>query len=61
MTFLSLVPRVTALTALTLAFHWFRDMFYDGRVKMEQGAVVLRLAPTWFRSVVTTKVSEFFI
>lgn len=26
-----------------------RDMFYDGRVKMEQGAVVLRLAPTWFR------------
>jgi len=26
-----------------------RDMFYDGRLKMERGAVVLRLAPTWFR------------
>ena len=36
-------------------------MFYDGRVKMEQGAVVLRLAPTWFRSVVTTMIPEMFI
>jgi uncharacterized protein YdiU (UPF0061 family) len=26
-----------------------RDMFYDGRQRMERGAVVLRLAPTWFR------------
>jgi len=26
-----------------------RDMFYDGRMKLERGAVVLRLAPTWFR------------
>jgi len=26
-----------------------RDMFYDGRMKMEQCAVVLRIAPTWFR------------
>ena len=26
-----------------------RDMFYDGRMKQERGAVVLRLAPTWFR------------
>ena len=26
-----------------------RDMFYDGRLKPEKGAVVLRLAPTWFR------------
>jgi len=26
-----------------------RDMFYDGRMKMERGAVVLRVAPTWFR------------
>lgn len=26
-----------------------RDMFYDGRVRQERGAVVLRLAPTWFR------------
>jgi len=26
-----------------------RDMFYDGRVKNERGAVVLRLAPSWFR------------
>ena len=26
-----------------------RDMFYDGRLKMERGAVVLRLAPSWFR------------
>lgn len=26
-----------------------RDMFYDGNMKLERGAVVLRLAPTWFR------------
>jgi len=26
-----------------------RDMFYNGKMKMERGAVVLRLAPTWFR------------
>eukprot|EP00095_Tigriopus_kingsejongensis_P008406 maker-scaffold9_size846264-snap-gene-6.16 protein:Tk08406 transcript:maker-scaffold9_size846264-snap-gene-6.16-mRNA-1 annotation:"hypothetical protein LOTGIDRAFT_122035" len=26
-----------------------RDMFYNGNLKMERGAVVLRLAPTWFR------------
>ena len=26
-----------------------RDMFYDGRLKNERGAVVLRVAPTWFR------------
>ena len=26
-----------------------RDMFYDGRMKMERCAVVLRIAPTWFR------------
>ena len=26
-----------------------RDMFYDGRVKYERGAVVMRLAATWFR------------
>lgn len=26
-----------------------RDIFYDGRPKMERCAVVLRLAPTWFR------------
>lgn len=26
-----------------------RDMFYDGRLKQERAAVVLRLAPTWFR------------
>ena len=24
-------------------------MFYDGRMKMERCAVVLRIAPTWFR------------
>jgi len=26
-----------------------RDMFYDGRVKNERGAVVLRISPSWFR------------
>ena len=26
-----------------------RDMFYDGNMKLEKAAVVLRLAPTWFR------------
>lgn len=26
-----------------------RDMFYNGRVKNERGAVVLRIAPSWFR------------
>ena len=26
-----------------------RDIFYDGRVKNERGAVVMRLAPSWFR------------
>jgi len=26
-----------------------RDLFYNGRVIMEKGAVVLRLAPSWFR------------
>jgi len=26
-----------------------RDMFYNGQVKNERGAVVLRVAPTWFR------------
>jgi hypothetical protein len=26
-----------------------RDIFYNGRPKNERGAVVLRLAPSWFR------------
>ncbi len=26
-----------------------RDIFYNGRLKNERGAVVLRLAPSWFR------------
>ena len=26
-----------------------RDIFYDGHPQMERCAVVLRLAPTWFR------------
>lgn len=26
-----------------------RDQFYNGRMKYEPAAVVLRLAPTWFR------------
>lgn len=26
-----------------------RDQFYNGRIKYEPAAVVLRLAPTWFR------------
>lgn len=26
-----------------------RDQFYNGRIQLERAAVVLRLAPTWFR------------
>jgi hypothetical protein len=26
-----------------------RDIFYNGRLKNERGAVVLRVAPSWFR------------
>merc|ERR1719234_1361055 len=26
-----------------------RDLFYNGNVKLERGAVVMRLAPSWFR------------
>ena len=29
-----------------------RDQFYDGNLKREKSAVVLRLSPTWFRCTV---------
>ena len=41
-------------------------MFYDGRMKMERCAVVLRIAPTWFRWArlpcgIDSKFSHFFV
>jgi len=43
------VPTSRAAAIVTVRDRVARDMFYDGRMKMEQGAVVLRLAPSWFR------------
>ena len=38
-------------------------MFYDGRMKMERCAVVLRIAPTWFRFPcgIDSKFSHFHV
>jgi hypothetical protein len=35
-----------------------RDIFYNGRLKNERGAVVLRLAPSWFRYRYPAKISR---
>ena len=35
-----------------------RDMFYDGHPKNERGAVVLRVAPTWFRWVICIYIND---
>ena len=38
-----------------------RDMFYNGKLKNERGAVVLRVAPSWFRSVLGIRKDLFRI
>ena len=43
------VPTSRAASLVMVKDKMARDMFYDGRVKMEPCAVVLRIAPTWFR------------
>ena len=43
------VPTSRAAALVVTDDKVLRDMFYDGRVRQERGAVVLRLAPTWFR------------
>ncbi|XP_058249406.1 protein adenylyltransferase SelO-1, mitochondrial-like isoform X2 [Hemibagrus wyckioides] len=48
MHFLS-VPTSRALSLVVSEEAVWRDQFYNGSVKRERGAVVLRLAPSWFR------------
>jgi len=43
------VPTSRAASLVVVKDKVARDMFYDGRMKMEPCAVVLRIAPTWFR------------
>lgn len=43
------IPTSRAATLVVTEDKVPRDMFYDGRMRMEKGAVVLRLAPSWFR------------
>merc|ERR1719234_1142661 len=43
------VPTSRAASLVVVKDKVVRDMFYDGRMKMEPCAVVLRIAPTWFR------------
>ncbi|KAL7887681.1 hypothetical protein AOLI_G00054020 [Acnodon oligacanthus] len=43
------VPTSRALSLVVSEEAVWRDQFYNGSVKRERGAVVLRLAPSWFR------------
>ncbi len=43
------VPTTRALSLVTTGDQVVRDMFYDGRPKSEQGAVVCRVAPSFIR------------
>ncbi|XP_036437814.1 protein adenylyltransferase SelO-like [Colossoma macropomum] len=43
------VPTSRALSLVVSEEPVWRDQFYNGSVKRERGAVVLRLAPSWFR------------
>jgi uncharacterized protein YdiU (UPF0061 family) len=43
------VPTTRALSLVTTGEGVLRDMFYDGNVKMEPGAVVCRVAPSFIR------------
>ena len=46
------VPTTRALSLVTTGELVLRDMFYDGNPKMEPGAVVCRVSPTFTDSVV---------
>ncbi len=43
------VPTTRALSLITTGDHVIRDMFYDGNVRSELGAVVCRVAPSFIR------------
>ena len=43
------VPTTRALSLLTTGEEVTRDMFYDGNAKLEPGAVVCRVAPSFTR------------
>jgi uncharacterized protein YdiU (UPF0061 family) len=43
------VPTTRALSLVTTGDQVLRDMFYDGRAKLEPGAIVCRVAPTFIR------------
>jgi uncharacterized protein YdiU (UPF0061 family) len=43
------VPTTRALSLVTTGEHVVRDMFYDGHPRMEPGAVVCRVAPSFIR------------
>ena len=43
------IPTSRAATLVVSNDPVMRDQFYDGHPKYERGAVVLRLAPSWFR------------
>lgn len=43
------VPTTRALALVTTGDEVMRDMFYDGRPKLEPGAIVTRVAPTFVR------------
>ena len=43
------VPTSRAVSLIVTRDPVPRDIFYNGHVKHERGAVVMRLAPTWFR------------
>ena len=43
------VPTTRALSLITTGDNVLRDMFYDGNVKLEPGAIVCRVAPNFLR------------
>lgn len=47
--FLEGIPTTRAAALVVSKDMVIRDQFYNGRMKPEPAAVVLRIAPTWFR------------
>lgn len=45
------IPTTRAGSLVTSDLHVLRDVFYDGRARRERCSVVLRIAPTFIRSV----------
>lgn len=43
------IPTSRAVSLLVSSDPVIRDMFYDGNIRTERGAIVLRLATSWFR------------